>query len=48
MLGAMHLRIGWDEKGEMDLPCMRDEDVVERIVALAEAREADSDYHCDV
>jgi hypothetical protein len=35
-----------DLGGIENLPGVRDYDVVEGIVALAEARKADSDYHC--
>jgi hypothetical protein len=42
LLGKMCRRVR-EEEGE---PCMCDDDVVEWCMALAEAGEADLDYHC--
>jgi hypothetical protein len=36
---------GYGARGK-NVPCVRDDNVVEWVVALAEAGEADTDYHC--
>lgn len=37
---------GWGKCGEVEIPSLRDDDVVERFVGFAKAGEADSEDHC--